>query len=150
MPAYTGSIRTDLKLVCTIVTPILFLYYRLSLQRTWAVNSQLQATSAQHFPHLPAPTLPPALTLPIPLPRWGLVKALWAQLLRGLGMLQPRTVLLSGQDPQEHARSACSTTHSQYHNTSHLQQPRCPCTKATTSEQHQPPRNQSVHLEDQT
>ncbi len=52
--------------------------------------------------------------------------------------------LLSGQDPQAHARSAWLTPHSRWHSTSRLRQPLCLYTRATTWEPHQPHRNQSV------
>lgn len=107
------------------------------LQPTWAVNSQLQGISAHHFPRPPAPRPPPPRTSPTQPTRlslWGLAKALWAQSPRGLDTPQPRTALLSGQDPQAHARSAYST--------SRLQQPQFQCTKATTWGPHKPPRHQ--------
>lgn len=122
---------------CPVITHTFVLYNRSSLQPTWAVNSQLQGTSAHHFPRLPAPRPPPprtSPTQPTSLSLWGLVKALWAQSPRGLDTPQPRTALLSGQDPQAHARSAYST--------SRLQQPQFQCTKATTWGPHKPPRHQ--------
>lgn len=129
-------------------TNCFFLRYRSSLHPTWVVNSQLQDTSALPYPRRPTPHPPPtpltSLTQPIPLSPWALVKVLWAQLPRALDTPQLRIALLSGQDPQAHARSACLTLLSRYHSTSHLRQPRCPCTQATTWELHSPPRNQSA------
>lgn len=134
---FTGILIFFLSTSCPVITHTFVLYNRSSLQPTWAVNSQLQGTSAHHFPRLPAPRPPPPRTSPTQPTRlslWGLVKALWAQSPRGLDTPQPRTALLSGQDPQAHARSAYST--------SRLQQPQFQCTKATTWGPHKPPRHQ--------
>lgn len=82
-----------------------------SLQPTLAVNSQLQAISAHHIPHIPTPRPLTSPTQPIPLLLWGLAKAPWVQLPRGTDIVQSHTVLLSGQDPHPHARWLTRDSH---------------------------------------
>lgn len=135
----------SLSLACLALT-CLFISYRSSLHPTWDVNSQLRLICAQPSPR--HPTAPPAPlttpTQPILQSLWAPVKALLARSPRALDTPRPHTALLSGQDPQVHARSACLTPRSHYHSTSRPQRSRCPFTKATTWDPRRPPRSQSA------